>query len=389
MHHTGYVVQPLAPQNLSATLTERGQALIQWRPVDDPLEPSAKATSYVLYTAVDDGDFDNGRFLNSDKTSITVDIEPDRLYSFRVAAVNAGGESFPSEVVSALNNSTAQKQVLIVNGFHRLASPAVREGAAEQGFDLSEDIGVTDGLTAGWRGYQLNFDRFQMGKEGPNGLGFTNDSLAGHFIAGNNFDYIRTHAHAIASAQRYSIASCSSKAIESGQLTMEGYALVDLILGLERNDGYSLQRYSAFPRELRTHLLAHTAQGGTLLVSGSYIGKDMPLESDRAFLASLLKCKYGGTNADSLSRDTIQGLGTTFTFHRHPNHIHYAAQHPDNLLPVAPAYSAMAYTDEQSACVAYNGSDYRALTIGFPFECIQSERKRGIIMRGLLAFLLQ
>jgi hypothetical protein len=49
----------------------------------------------------------------------------------------------------------------------------------------------------------------------------------------------------------------------------------------------------------------------------------------------------------------------------------------------------MAYADQQSACVAYNGSDYRALTIGFPFECIQSERKRGVIMRGLLAFLLQ
>jgi len=58
-------------------------------------------------------------------------------------------------------------------------------------------------------------------------------------------------------------------------------------------------------------------------------------------------------------------------------------------LPLGSAYSAMAYADQQSACVAYNGSDYRALTIGFPFECIQSERKRGVIMRGLLAFLLQ
>ena len=389
MHHTDYVVQPLAPRNVSVTLTEKGQAHIQWVATDDPLEPSAKATAYVLYTAVGEGDFDNGRYLNSDKNGITVDIDPDKLYSFRVAAVNAGGESFPSEVVSALRNSTAQKTVLIVNGFHRLASPYVREGAAEQGFDLTEDIGVSDGLTAGWRGYQTCFDRFAMGKEGPRGLGFTNDSLAGHFIAGNDFDYIRTHAKAIASAQRYSIVSCSAKAIESGQLTMEGYALVDLILGLERNDGYSLLQYTAFPRELRAHLQAHAAQGGALLVSGSYIGRDMPKDADKAFLASLLKCQYGGTNVDSLARDTIRGLGTDFTFHRHPNHRHYAAQHPDNLLPLGSAYSAMAYADQQSACVAYNGSDYRALTIGFPFECIQSERKRGVIMRGLLAFLLQ
>ena len=389
MHHTDYVVQPLAPENISVTLTEKGEARISWTPTDDPYEPSAKATSYILYTAKGNGDFDNGTFLNSAKTSVTIPLQPDLLYAFRVAAVNSGGESFPSEVVSALYNSTAQKTVLIVNGFHRLASPAVREGAAEQGFDLKEDIGVSYGLTTGWRGYQTCFDRFNMGKEGPNGLGFTNDSLAGQFIAGNDFNYIRTHAQAIASAQLYNIASCSSKAIETGQLTMEGYALVDLILGLERNDGYSLVRRQAFPTELRAHLQAHAAQGGALLISGAYIGKDMKTGADKAFLASLLKCQYGGTHTDSLSRDTIQGLGTTFTFHRALNHRCYAAQHPDVLLPIGPAYSAMAYADDQSACVAYSGNDYRALTIGFPFECIQSERKRATIMRGLLTFLLQ
>jgi hypothetical protein len=140
---------------------------------------------------------------------------------------------------------------------------------------------------------------------------------------------------------------------------------------------------------LRAHLQAFTSQGGALLVSGSYIGRDMRQPADQAFLASLLKCQYGGTNTDSLESDTIQGLGLTFTFHRQLNERHYAAQHPDNLLPVAPAYSAMAYRDEQSACVAYSGNDYRALTIGFPFECIREEQMRAIIMRGILAFLLQ
>ena len=82
------------------------------------------------------------------------------------------------------------------------------------------------------------------------------------------------------------------------------------------NDGYSLIPYSAFPKELRAHLQAHATTGGALLVSGAYIGRDMRAEADRAFLASLLKCQYGGTNIDSLNRDTIQGLGTTFTFHR-------------------------------------------------------------------------
>ena len=389
MHHTDYVVQPLAPDNVCVTLTTKGEAEVSWTATEDPYEPSAAPTCYVLYTAKDNEGFDNGIFLNSDKTSTTIQLDPDKLYSFRVSAVNAGGESFPSEVVSALYNPTAQKQVLVVNGFHRLASPKVRDNATEQGFDLNEDIGVSYGLTAGWRGYQTSYDRSQMGKTTSNGLGFTNDSLAGQFIAGNDFNYIRTHASAIASARRYSIASCSSKAIENGKMTLEGYALVDLILGLECNDGYSLVKYQAFPKALRPHLSAHTSQGGALLVSGAYIGRDMTSEEDKAFLANLLKCDYGGTNSDYLMRDTIQGLGTTFTFYRQPNSQHYAAQHPDVLLPVAPAYPAMAYSDEQSACVAYNGNDYRALTIGFPFECIKDDQMRNLLMRGILAFLLQ
>jgi len=389
MHQVRYTVQPLMPENLSATLTANGEARISWTPVDDPLEPTAHPTSYILYTARDGQGFDNGTWLNTTQTSTTVTLKPDVLYSFRVAAVNDGGESFPSEVVSVLYNPTAQKQVLIVNGFHRLAAPQVVDGIASQGFKLEDDLGVSYGLTSGWRGYQTCFNRSRMGKGGVNGLGFTNDSLAGHFIGGNDFDYIRTHALAIASTRRYSIASCSSKAIEGGLTSLNGYALVDLILGLERNDGYSFGHYKTFTPELQARLKAFTSQGGSLLVSGSYVGRDMRMANDRKFLEDVLKCQYGGTNADSLSRDTIQGLGISFTFYRHPTRLHYAATHPDCLLALPPAYAAMKYADEQGACVAYDGNDYRALTIGFPFECIKDERKRATIMRGLLSFLLQ
>ena len=389
MHGVPYVVQPLMPENVSVTLTTQGEALINWFAVEDPLEPSATPTSYILYTAKDDEGFDNGQWLNSPVTSATVKLEPGVLYSFRVAAVNAGGESFPSEVVSALYNPSAKKKILIVNGFHRLASPEVEDGLVSQGFHLEDDLGVSYGLTAGWRGYQKNFDRTKAGKEGPGGLGFTNDSLAGHFFAGNDFNYVRTHAKAIAAANRYSIASCSSGALENGPVPAADYALIDLILGLERNDGYSLGQYKTFTPGLQDRLRTYTSQGGALLVSGSYIGRDMLSQQDRQFLYQVLKCQYGGTNTDSLQSDTIQGLGLTFTFHRQPTHRHYAAQHPDNLFPVDPAFAAMKYGDNQSACVAYSSVDYRVLTMGFPFECICEEQRREAIMRGILNFLLQ
>ena len=38
---------------------------------------------------------------------------------------------------------------------------------------------------------------------------------------------------------------------------------------------------------------------------------------------------------------------------------------------------------------AYGGSDYRAFTMGFPFECITEAEKREIIMRGIMNFLIK
>lgn len=389
MHHTPYIVTPLTPNHLRVELLEAGKAKLSWNPVKDPNEPTAEPTGYVVYTAIGKQGFDNGRYVKDGLTSLTIDIEPEQLYSFRVAAVNSGGESFPSEVVSTYYVPEAQKTVLIVNGFHRLSSPAVRDNAAEQGFDLKYDAGVSYGKTTGWTGYQTCFNKATMGRTTPDGLGFTNDSLAGQIIAGNDFNYIRTHAEAIASAQRYNIVSCSSEALEANEIRPTQYNMVDLILGLEKNDGWSLRRYQAFSPMLRQHLQLFTSRGGALLVSGSYVGADMTMPSERMFLEQVLKCSYDGVDRDSLDRDTISGLGTSFEFHRHLNEQHYAATHPDILQPVAPAFSAMIYADDYSACVAYDGKDYKAMTLGVPFECIKSEQKRQSLMKGILKFLLQ
>ena len=98
---------------------------------------------------------------------------------------------------------------------------------------MEMDPGVTYGRTAGWLGYQTSFDKTQMGRETRTGLGYTNDSLMGQFIAGNDFNYIRTHAEAIASAQRLSISSCSAECLNTNEVRPTEYQMMDLILGLE------------------------------------------------------------------------------------------------------------------------------------------------------------
>ena len=390
MHHKKYVVQPLAPNRLSAVLTGKGEAKISWRAVYDEYEPTAKPTGYVLYTATGRSGFDNGTYIKGGtETSITIPVERDKVYSFRVTAVNEGGESFPSEVVSVYDVPEAQKTVLVVNGFNRLAAPKVVDNSINQGFDIEEDAGVTYGRTAGWLGYQTGWDKSKIGSERRDGLGYTNDSLMGQFVAGNDFDYIRTHTQAIATARKYSVVSCSSEALEYNDVHPQRYEMMDLILGLNRNDGYSTVKYQVMTPIMREHVRLFANKGGALLVSGAYLGSDMQEPAERRYLADVLKINYEGRDLDSLQRDSIRGLGMEFTFHRHLNERHYAAHHPEILEPVYPAFSAMKYADDYSACVAYSGNDYKAITMGFPLECIKDEPKRNSIMRGLLQFLLQ
>lgn len=313
-------------------------------------------------------------------------LEPGLLYHFKVAAVNRGGQSFPTEVLSAYYNPFAKKNILIVNGFHRVSSPAIRNTAEEQGFDLNEDPGITYGPTYGWSGQQQNFDRSQMGIE-DGGLGYSGEELTGMLLAGNDFNYVKTHAEAIVAAQEYNIISCSSEALETAKVQLKNIDAIDLILGLERNDGHSLNYYKTFTSSMQHTLQAFTKRGGALLVSGAYIGSDMTNESEKQFLTNTLKCQYGGKSLAETG--LIMGLGTSFPYWKELNEEHYAATSTDILHPVRPAYTAMQYADGYGAAVAYKGSDYRAFVMGFPFECIKDGQKRSAIMQGLLNYLLK
>lgn len=380
------VITPLTPTHLKTEFTDkRGKLHLSWKEAKDRQEPSAEATGYIVYTAEDNGDFDNGTY--TDEPYLNIRLEPGKLYSFKVAAVNKGGQSFPSEVLSAVYQPEAKGTILIVNNFHRLSSPAVIQNDSLQGFDLASDIGVTYGPTYGWAGQQLVFRRDKMGVEDSTGLGYSRSDMAGLLIAGNDMNYVPVHAQAIQSAHLYNIVSCSADAVEYGHVDLSHYAMIDLLLGLERDDMHSLVYYKTINKSMRTRLEQFTRQGGALFVSGAYIGTDLKdQEDDHKFLTNTLKCwcDIQNTSAD----ERVSGMGTDFDIYRQLNDEHYAATHTDVLNPVEPAFSALVYQDGQSACVAYPGKDYRSLVMGFPFECIKSETRRAAVMQGIINFLI-
>lgn len=386
-HGYDYTVTPLTPDNFRISFKSKNKIHIQWNSVNDPSEETAKPTGFIVYTSIGNSGFDNGTYIKRD-TYTDIKLEPDILYNFKVSAVNKGGESFPTEVLSACYHPEAKKTIIIVNGFHRLSSPAVRNNSTEQGFDLDNDCGVTYGKTAGWSGRQTNFDLTKIGILDSNGLGFSGDELAGKFIAGNDFNYVKVHADAIAPLKTYNLVSCSSHAIESGLVNIRGYAMADIILGLERNDGHSLEYYKTFKPSLQKAITEYLNNGGRLLTSGSYIGSDMQTPQDKRFINNMLHLKCDTTMYSNIN-DTITGIGNTFNIYRTINEDHYAATSPDVLSPISPAICAMQYADYQSACVAYKGNDYRCITLGFPFECIISSESRSAIMNGIIKYLIK
>ena len=384
-HGTSYMVTPLAPNHFRIEFTDKDKVKLSWSMVNDPQEPTSRPTAYILYTAIEDADFDNGTFIRA-KTSYEMRLEPGILYHFKVVAVNRGGRSFPTEVLSALYHPAATKTVMIINGFHRLSSPAVRNTPQEQGFDLDEDPGVTYGPTLGWVGRQVNFDRSKMGIEGG-GLGYSTNELAGKVIAGNDFNYVMTHAKAIQQAGAYNIVSCASEALETAKLKLDQYDMIDYVLGLERDDGHSLNYYKTFNTTTQHILQSYTMMGGALMVSGAYVGSDMMSDAEQRFLMNVLKCRYAGKS--STPSNTVNGLGTSLTYWKQLNDQHYAATSADILQPVKPAFTVMQYADGQDAAVAYKQGYTKLFVMGFPFECIQGSQKQNAMMRGILNFLLK
>ena len=390
MHGTNFVVQPLPVKSFSLSFgSEMKSVKLRWKPVRDALEPTAEPHSYIVYTKINDDGFDNGRVVSG--TEFEMPILKNVQYSFKVSALNDGGESFPSEVLSAYVAEEGGDAVLVVNGFHRLSGPAEVCDASKVGFDMENDPGVPYIASPEYCGPQLDFARTNIGFE--DGLGLSGNDYEGMLIAGNSFNYPFVHGRALA-ANGISFISCSSEALMEGGVDISKYRVVDLILGVEKQGGkgsglgYDMP-YKAFPERLQNVLAHYLAGGGNLFVSGAYIASDMAKNNDdRAFIRSLLKFDYGGTMAD-VSECVVFGSNLSLPFGRTVNEECYAVSRPDVLVPMEDAFVAFVFDkSKKSAGVAYMGR-YKVLSTSFPFESVTDEALRTRLMGSVMRFLMK
>ena len=381
------IVQPLPPDRLYTELVETNKVRIGWKAVQDTLEESASPTAYILYSRKDSGGFDNGTLVKGEE--IILPIETGIIHSYKVAAVNKGGISFPSEIVSVYRSPKGEKDktVLIVNGFDRISGPASFESAADSlaGFLYAVDRGVPYLNDIAFIGDQFEFRRSATWNSNDNnGHGDSYNNYAGQVIAGNTFDYPFIHGQAMAETG-YSFVSCSHKSLAEGVVKPDTYPIIDLILGK--------QRQPVITPVLQDTLRGYLAQGGNLLVSGTNLFSDSwGNAQDRTFVEEVLKGKLASRNA---SKEGIVNscaspygyINGRYTFRTRPNPICYSIESVDGVLPADKlAHTILRYPENNiGAGIVYEGK-YRTCLLGFPFEALQTPSERNRLMESILRF---
>jgi hypothetical protein len=132
----------------------------------------------------------------------------------------------------------------------------------------------------------------------------------------------------------------------------------------------------------------YAANGGNLLLSGAFIGSDMQGSEERMFTSNVFKFNYEQSlPLDSIT--SIDGMNTSVQVYHRPNELHYWVRTADVLRGTEGSFCTMLYKQTDLPCaIAYNGTDRKSISFGFPLECITDETVRRNIINASVQFLL-
>lgn len=393
-----YIVQPLAPQELSLTSLAGGSYRLAWQPQADPLEPTARPAAYVV--EVREGADASAPFkplAETAETHLFVNIPAGQICSYRVVARNGGGRSFPSEILAAGYLPSAKGEVTVVNGFTLTSAPDVFAEGNMAGFGLPAPA-VVAGEDLSFTGVQYDFDRTApwVHDDQP-GFGASRADMETKPVYGNSFDNVLTHGAALM-ACGYSFDSQSVAAFIADSRQPR---IVDLILGLQKETkvgaGHRPAEHRALPDELCRRLQALAEAGTALIVSGAYVGSEAGNDATaREFAAEVLGIGLCSGNASTVGRVrevrspySAAFSGGTFGYSNEIGMKPYAVVAPDAIIPVrSGASTIMRYDDNQSpAAVAFVAPAHRAATFGFPLEAVSDAGQRKKLINQILEFL--
>ena len=405
--HRSYTVQPLPVNTFAITRTDKGHYLLTWQPTHDSLSDNADPTSYIVCERVGlEGAFKEIATVKGPQYS--VQVSDHEIHSYRIIALNDGGRSFPSESLSLGEAAGSQGDVLVVNGFTRVSAPDWFDGPDRAGFDDNKDHGVPYIQQINYLGSQYEFRRaLEWKDDDAPGFGASRSDHETMNVAGNTFDYPAVHGQALMSIG-YSFVSCSQQALENGYDTQE-YRLMDLVLGKQKEiktgSGMMPNRFKIYTTGLKNALSQFTSSGGSVLLSGAYVGSDLwdnaagaTDEAGKTFVKQVLgfeglhgRASLDGTVTATDSPDNVLSSAGAWTFVSTLNDKTYAVESPDAIRASDDrGFTWMRYGENGlPAAIASDRGSYRTVVMGFPFEAVTTAQERQSLMSRIMEFLKQ
>lgn len=394
-----FVVQPLPVKDFNIAFSGESTIQLSWQPVVDVSEPTATPKQYIVHIRTDDGDFDNGFLVNSNQARI--DIEKDKIYSFKIVAVNEGGKSFPSEILSVCRKSEEKGTALIVNGFERVSAPfSFIASDSIAGFFGDEDHGVPYLSEHHFIGPMREFRRsIPWMDDDASGFGDSSAEYETITIAGNSFDYPFLHGKGFAQAG-YSFVSASASSIENESVNLSDYQVVDWILGKQREwtvaRGAKPSKFKTFSKMQQQKITGYCNNGGNIIVSGAFVGTDFwdnkyADQADRDWAQQTLKFKWrnnrGAVTGEIKSvASPFESISGNYEYYNELNSESYVVENPDAIEPAdKQSFTIFRYSENNLSAGVFHKSDkYASCVLGFPIESIKTDEKRNELMKNIL-----
>ncbi|MBK7095271.1 MAG: hypothetical protein IPH57_09590 [Saprospiraceae bacterium] len=393
-----YVVQALPVNNFSISSIGGKKIKLSWSPVADQFEKTAVPQAYMVYTRTEGLGFDQGFMVKDTFAEIELS-EFDKIYSFKITALNEGGESFPSEILSAGLTEKSNKTALIVNSFDRVCGPAVYFDSKTSGVAYWKDMGVPYKHELSFVGYPYDFDFKNPWTDDDNpGWGASFSDNEGIVIAGNSFDYPFVHGKAILLAG-CSFLSTSDEAFEKEDFIISGFNFIDIIFGEEKTTkplmAFNSDNYKVFSESMKNKIQTASENKINIFLSGAYIASDNLQPNDslsEKFASDVLHYKWRTVFASRTGCIQNTDLAKRYfdakiIFNTALDENFYMVESPDGIEPVGDnSVTCFRYCDSgASAGIAYDGK-YRVVAMGFPFETIIKEEERNILMKQIVDF---
>ncbi|MCJ7550118.1 MAG: hypothetical protein MUQ30_10605, partial [Anaerolineae bacterium] len=339
-HAGDLVLAPEPPTHLRVENIGVGSLRVAWQPSPTDAEGlrGDAATAYHIYTSVDGFAWGAPVTVAGIETVLTGLSVGETRY-VKVTGINAGGESFPTEVLGARVGDAA---LLIVSAFDKL-------------------------------------DRF--------GLVYEDDPVMGENLRlwvdqMNSHDYVVHHGQAVPADTTWD--SASNEAVIAGSVTLGAYDVVDWILGEETTsvDG-------TFNSTERALVAAYLAQDRALMVSGSEFGWELEyLGGGPDFLHDTLHTDYVADDAAThTARPTAGGAFSGLGDLSFDAPGEYDVDFPDVFSPLGGGQIALTYVggthSDQGAAIQYASGCRRLLVLGFPFETLRASQRVGVMTKAL------